>query len=250
MFTYTMTTFLVRCEMATDPKYPNEEYLQYLTPFGSIEFESPVEIWSVYVELTIPSKNRVCNVYCYDKSIDDMNPDAPFPTPIGRLQLTLWRNSGWREDGPEIITYFDCERTITTYSSNQYSDLGKMQTTFESKDKISHDTSQASTPTYSTTKTKSEKSVLFGLFGLLIAMAIGIAIFMNSGNKPAPPVATACVGKECNLRSSPAKGKNIIKTIPKGGTVAIIENVGEWSKVRYANSEGFIKSSLLTTSGK
>lgn len=226
-FTYTMTTFLVRCEMATDPKYPNEEYLEYLTPFGSIEFESPVDIWSVYAELTIPSKNRICNVYCYDKSIDDMDPDAPLPTPIGRLQLTLWRDKG-----PEIQTYFS-EVNMKTTSVPSDVDYGVKST----ESNFSHVYAQAD----SSSSSKSR----FVVVGLIIALIIGASIYALNGNKSASRVATACVGKECNLRSSPSKGKNVLRTIPKGGNVAVILNDGEWAKVRYADSEGYIKSNLL-----
>jgi SH3 domain-containing protein len=226
-FTYTMTTFLVRCEMATDPKYPNEEYLEYLAPFGSIEFESPVEIWSVNAELTIPSKNRICNVYCYDKSIDDMNPDAPFPTPIGRLQLTLWSDKG-----PEIQTYFTDAKTKTVLATNAVMSEAKSS---------DNNFSQV----YAQADSSSSSKGRFVVIGLIIALIIGASIYAFNGNKSATRVATACVGKECNLRSSPSKGKNVIRTIPKGGSVAVIEHTGEWAKVRYADSEGYIKSNLL-----
>lgn len=102
MLTNTIASFIFRGQVITDPNYPNEEYLTYLNNFGAGEFQSPKEIKSLLVQLTIPSKHRVCNVFCYDMEIEDF-PDDRTPNPVGRLQLTLWTGHGL---GPEIITYF------------------------------------------------------------------------------------------------------------------------------------------------
>jgi len=112
-------------------------------------------------------------------------------------------------------------------------------------------TEKSSYSTYSTqqnqitTPDKSRKTlVILCIIGVFIVWAI---FHNSSGSNTTQNLASAFVGKECNLRSTPSKGRNIIKTIPKGGSVTIIENSGEWSKVRYVNSEGYIKSSLLSS---
>jgi len=102
MFTYTIPFFILREEVMNDPAYSNDEYMEYLKNFDRVEFQSPKEIKSLLIELTIPSKHRICNVYCYDKEIEGF-PDDKTPNPVGRLQLTLWTDYGL---GPEIITYF------------------------------------------------------------------------------------------------------------------------------------------------
>jgi hypothetical protein len=103
MFSYTVPVFIARGEAITDPEYSNDEYFQYLNHFNEISFESPKEIESIMIQLTIPSNNRICNVLLYDRTIDELNsyPEGEMPGPVGRLQLTLWRDRG-----PEIITNF------------------------------------------------------------------------------------------------------------------------------------------------
>ena len=101
--------------------------------------------------------------------------------------------------------------------------------------------------TYSTQTTTPEKSRKPLVILFIIVAFVVWAIFINSkGSNTTLKPTSAFVGKECNLRSTPSKGKNIIKTIPKGGSVTILENSGEWAKVRYINSEGYIKSNLLS----
>jgi len=103
MFTNDLATYVFRGEAITDPTYENDEYFKYLTDFGRIEFESPKEIQSISLQLTIPSTSRICNVLLYDRTVDELQsfPEGEMPGPIGHLQLTLWRDKG-----PEIISKF------------------------------------------------------------------------------------------------------------------------------------------------
>lgn len=70
---------------------------------------------------------------------------------------------------------------------------------------------------------------------------------INTKSEPTK-IVTYNIVKESNLRSSPAKGKNIVATIPKGSSVTVVENNGEWLKVRVNSKEGYIKSNLVSTS--
>ena len=110
-----------------------------------------------------------------------------------------------------------------------------------SKKKQSDSTQQNQT----TAPDKSRKTLVF--FCIIVVFFLWVIFMNNSGSITTQRLASAFVGKECNLRSTPSKGKNIIKTIPKGSSVTILENSGEWAKVRYINSEGYIKSNLLSS---
>jgi tetratricopeptide (TPR) repeat protein len=87
----------------------------------------------------------------------------------------------------------------------------------------------------------------FGILLLTITVIyrLGSCAFKDKTDTAKTPTNYAL--NECNLRSSPSKGKNIISTIPKGCTVIVLENKGEWLRVRFNNSEGYLKSYLVST---
>jgi uncharacterized protein YgiM (DUF1202 family) len=63
--------------------------------------------------------------------------------------------------------------------------------------------------------------------------------------KPSPIYEIAYVEKECNLRIFPSIESDVLSTIPKGSNVKLLEDVGEWTKVRYLYYDGYVKSSLI-----
>ena len=103
MFNYTISDFLWTGEVRTFPEYSNDEYMHFLNNFDKMQFNSPKEIKSITVQLLIPSTSRICNVYLFDQTADELDAysDGKMPGPLGHLQLTLWR-----EKGPEIISNF------------------------------------------------------------------------------------------------------------------------------------------------
>jgi hypothetical protein len=100
MYQYTILDFAKIGELITDEKYPNAEYIQFLRNFDNVAFDAPVPVKAVLVELAIPSNNRVCNALLYGHTIDELNdyPEGQMPEPVGRLQLTLWRDHGPKID--------------------------------------------------------------------------------------------------------------------------------------------------------
>lgn len=151
----------------------------------------------------------------------------------------------WEEADAEGMSSFKYSPLMVTIHNN-----GEVSYTGEGPEKQKNTTeNKPSDSTYSahqnqtTTPGKSKKALfIFCIIGVFIAWAI---FHNNSGSNTTQNLASVFVGKECNLRSTPSKGRNIIKTIPKGSSVTIIENSGVWTKVRYANSEGYINSSIL-----
>ncbi len=69
---------------------------------------------------------------------------------------------------------------------------------------------------------------------------------------PAPPTGqtgTAWVttpGGSLNLRELPRSGSAILKGIPQGETVAVLERGDEWCRVRYGQTEGYVMTIFLT----
>jgi hypothetical protein len=96
MYKYTMLDFGKRNEINTDGNYSSAEYLQFLRHFDNVTFESPKIIKSIAVSLATPSTSRICNALLYSCTIDEFDayPVGRKPKPIGRLQLTLWRDKG------------------------------------------------------------------------------------------------------------------------------------------------------------
>jgi len=52
-----------------------------------------------------------------------------------------------------------------------------------------------------------------------------------------------------NLRSGASQSTSIIRTLPRGTAVEVSSTQGEWWSVSHNNTNGFIKSTLLTTAG-
>lgn len=56
----------------------------------------------------------------------------------------------------------------------------------------------------------------------------------------------AQVTSTVNLRQSPnTEEDNVLGSIPGGSEIEIIENQGEWSKISYQGTEGFVRSDLI-----
>lgn len=73
----------------------------------------------------------------------------------------------------------------------------------------------------------------------------------NEGNKIMSTLYYAKVatqGGALNLRSSAAKGNNIMCEIPFGTELAVLEAAGEWTKVDYSGKVGYVSSSYLAYS--
>lgn len=94
MFNHSIAEFVLSGEAVTDPKYSNQEYLQYLLPFSDITFKSSKKVKSILIQLTIPSTSRICNISLYEHTIDEISsyPRGIMPESIGHLTLTLWRD--------------------------------------------------------------------------------------------------------------------------------------------------------------
>lgn len=55
-------------------------------------------------------------------------------------------------------------------------------------------------------------------------------------------------GGTLNLRAMPATSSSILARIPNGTSVTIIEEEGEWSKIQYQGTIGYVMSKFLATS--
>jgi len=100
MATYRILDFMLSNEINCEDNFPVPEYLEYLDHFKDQSFEFDGEVKSLFVQLTIPSNNRIANVSLYAHTIDELlsSPEGSMPREVGRLQLTLWRDKG-----PEIV---------------------------------------------------------------------------------------------------------------------------------------------------
>ncbi|WP_055070182.1 N-acetylmuramoyl-L-alanine amidase [Clostridium massiliamazoniense] len=54
---------------------------------------------------------------------------------------------------------------------------------------------------------------------------------------------------DLNVRSAPSYSANTLGTIKVGSSVSVIENLGEWSKVKYNNSTGYVLSKYISFNG-
>jgi hypothetical protein len=96
MKTCTINDFFIDGEILTDQKYSEQEYLDFLVYFKDDQFEIEDETVSVYASLAVPSKNRICNIFMYAQSSDELVtlPTSKWPKPLGSLQFTLWQDKG------------------------------------------------------------------------------------------------------------------------------------------------------------
>lgn len=104
---YTLLDFLRLNEVNTDGNYPAGEYMQFIKNFEHLSFDSPKIVKSISLSLAIPSTSRTCNALLYDCTIDeyDAYPVERKHKPIGKLQLTLWRDKGPKID--DVYFYKD-----------------------------------------------------------------------------------------------------------------------------------------------
>ncbi|MFR5265390.1 SH3 domain-containing protein [Clostridium sp.] len=54
---------------------------------------------------------------------------------------------------------------------------------------------------------------------------------------------------DLNVRSAPSYSANTLGTINVGSSVSVIENLGDWSKVKYNNSTGYVLSKYISFNG-
>ena len=54
---------------------------------------------------------------------------------------------------------------------------------------------------------------------------------------------------DLNVRSAPSYSANTLGAIKVGSSVSVIENLGEWSKVKYNNSTGYVLSKYVSLNG-
>lgn len=158
------------------------------------------------------------------------------------------------EDTPNVSIKAYADNPVSSVSSKPSTNSPKQQAGFNS---ISSHSSSAfksagysglssSSQSVSSDQNKFTKYIVAGVICLVLFIAIGFALTNSKPEAPQPAVQR--VTKEANLRSSPVKGKNIVATVPKGSSVTVIENNGEWVKVRFNSTEGYIKSNLVTLS--
>lgn len=61
-------------------------------------------------------------------------------------------------------------------------------------------------------------------------------------------VVTASSGATVNMRTKPSRGAEVMTRVPVGAEVEVMENVGEWSRIRYP-MEGYMMNEYLREGG-
>lgn len=56
-------------------------------------------------------------------------------------------------------------------------------------------------------------------------------------------------GSTVNLRSGPARSEKLIERVPFGETVTILEDLGEWCKIRWKSATGYMMSNYIEYDG-
>lgn len=139
-------------------------------------------------------------------------------------------------DGSKLI--FDLKKTNYIVSNTADTPNNTKQNTFTTNDELEE----------LAKKTKRDSFYIRIFYALVFCFLLVMVILNYSTNhkNETQQALTPITIKESNLRSSPAKGNNIISTIPKGSSVTVLEKNGEWLKVRFNNTEGYVKDNLVS----